>query len=260
MPHEALTRFDMARGGTRGLRLAKRVLRGWYLRRVDRIVVSSELERRDSGLDDDPRTIAIPHPVLDETVPAPAAAPALGGALRIGFLGRLDPKKNLHRLVKALATAPDARLIVGGDGDPVYRADIEALIARHGVADRVTWLGFVGAAAKPEFFRTVDVVAMPSEFECFGLVAAEALGAGTPVILSPTVGIAELIADADCAAIVPPRSDALAACFRRLGDRAELTRWRTNARRVALELFSFAAHGTRLRETYETLIEDYRAR
>jgi glycosyltransferase involved in cell wall biosynthesis len=259
MPHEALTDFDMARGGNQGLRLAKRWLRGWYLRRVDRIVVSSALERRDSRLDDDPRTLAIPHPVLDETAFAPPPATP-DDALRIGFLGRLHPKKNLHRLVKALAAAPRARLIIGGDGDPSYRAEVEAVIARHGVTDRVTWLGFIDAAGKPDFFHAVDVVAMPSEFECFGLVAAEALGAGTPVILSPTVGIADMIADADCGAIVPPRADALAACFRRLDDGVELARWRTHARTVALELFSFAAHGTRLRAAYEALCDEYRAR
>jgi len=258
MPHEALTRFDMARGGNRMLRLAKRLLRGWYLRRVDGIVVSSDLERRDSELEDDPRTIAIPHPVLDETVPAPPPAAAGSGPLRIGFLGRLDPKKNLHRLVKSLAAAPGVRLSIGGDGDPAYRGEIEAVIARHGVADRVSWLGFLDGAGKAEFFRNLDLVAMPSGFECFGLVAAEALGAGTPVILSPTVGIADMIADADCGAIVPPRSDALAACFGRLDDRVELARWRTHARQVALDLFSFAAHGTKLRETYESLIEGSR--
>src|SRR5207253_137250 len=50
MPHEALTRFDMARGGNAGLRAAKRVLRNWYLKHVDAIVTSSELESRDSEL------------------------------------------------------------------------------------------------------------------------------------------------------------------------------------------------------------------
>jgi glycosyltransferase involved in cell wall biosynthesis len=254
MPHEALTRFDMARAGTAGLRLAKHVLRRWYLARVDRIVLSSELERRDSELDDDPRALAIPHPVLDETAPTPAAAHASADGLRIGFLGRLHPKKNLHRLAKALADAPRVRLIVGGAGDDAYRAQVEAVIARHGLADRVTWLGFIDSAAKARFFETVDAVAMPSAFECFGLVAAEALGAGTPVIVSPTVGIADMIADADCGAVIPPRADALAACFRRLSDGAELARWRVNARRVALELFGFAAHGARLRAVYEELV------
>jgi len=254
MPHEALTRFDMARGGSAALRLAKRVLRDWYLRRVDRIVLSSALERTDSRLDDDARALAIPHPVLDETLPAPDPGGAPGATLRVGFLGRLDPKKNLHRLAKALADAPAAELVIGGDGDPAYRAEVEAVIARHGVASRVAWRGFVTGEAKAAFFRDVDVIAMPSAFECFGLVAAEALGAGKPVILSPTVGIADMIAGAECGAVVPPRADALAACLRRLADGIELTRWRANARRVALELFSFAAHGARLRETYAELV------
>jgi glycosyltransferase involved in cell wall biosynthesis len=254
MPHETLTRFDMARAGHAGLRLAKRRLRTWYLARVDRIVVSSALERRDSELDDDPRAVAVPHPVLDETAPAPPAVRRPAGALRIGFLGRLHPKKNLHRLAKALADAPGVQLTIGGAGDDAYRAEVDAVIARHGLADRVTWLGFLDSAGKARFFATVDAVAMPSEFECFGMVAAEALGAGTPVIVSPTVGIADMIDDADCGAIVPPRADALAACFRRLADGVELTRWRANARRVALDLFGFAGHGARLRAVYEDLI------
>ena len=255
MPHEGLTAFDMAHGP----RLAKRVLRRWYLKRVDRIVVSSELERLDSGLDGDARARAIPHPVLDEAAPARTSVHRPGDGLRVGFLGRLDPKKNLHRLAAALADAPGARLIIGGAGDDAYRAEITALIARHGVADRVTWLGFLDAALKPGFFDSVDVVVMPSAFECFGLVAAEALGAGTPVIVSPTVGVADMIASADCGTIVPPRADALAACLRRLADGVELARWRANARRVALDLFSFAAHGARLRAVYEDLAAERRA-
>jgi len=59
-----------------------------------------------------------------------------------------------------------------------------------------------------------------------------------------------MIVDRDCGTIIPPRADALGVCFRDLADGSELARWRANARRVALELFSFAAHGERLREAY----------
>ena len=128
------------------------------------------------------------------------------------------------------------------------------MIARHNVGDRVEWLGFVDAAAKPGFFQSIDALAMPSAFECFGLVAAEALGAGVPVIVSPTVGVADMIADADCGTIVPPRADALAACLRSLGDGVELARWRANARPAALRLFSFGAHGACLRDLYDAMI------
>jgi glycosyltransferase involved in cell wall biosynthesis len=251
MPHEALTRFDMARGRNAALRIAKSVLRGWYLSRLDQIIVSSELERLNSELEHFPGTVTIPHPVIDETAPAPAAPPPrANGPLHLGFLGRFDPKKNLHRLVRALASAPGVQLSIAGGGDERYRAAILDLIVRHKLDDRVTWLGFLSGGAKQQFFQRVDAVVMPSEFECFGMVAAEALGAGTPVILSPTVGVADMIVDRDCGTIIPPRADALGFCFRDLADGAELARWRTNARRVALELFSFAAHGTRLRDAY----------
>lgn len=253
MPHEALTRFDMARGRNAGLRAAKRVLRRWYLARLDRIILSSDLERTDSELDDHPGAVTIPHPVLDETLQAPMTARPQHAGLHLGFLGRFDGKKNLHVLVRALADAPGVRLSIGGGGDPTYRASIEALIARHDLADRIAWLGFIGAEAKRAFFADVDAVVMPSAFECFGLVAAEALGAGTPVVVSPTVGVADMIADRDCGAIVPPRADALAACFRRLADGVELARWRANARPTALALFSYAAHGTALRAVYQEL-------
>ena len=251
MPHEALTRFDMARGRNAALRIGKSMLRGWYLGRLDRIIVSSELERLNSELEHFPGTVTIPHPVIDEALPAPEPAPPRAeGPLHLGFLGRFDRKKNLHRLVRALAHAPGVQLSIAGGGEEPYRAEILELVARHKLDDRVSWLGFLGGEAKQQFFRRVDAVVMPSEFECFGMVAAEALGAGTPVILSPTVGVADMIVDRDCGTIIPPRADALGFCFRELADRVELARWRTNARRVALELFSFAAHGGRLRAAY----------
>jgi glycosyltransferase involved in cell wall biosynthesis len=144
--------------------------------------------------------------------------------------------------------------VIGGGGSEAYRAEIEVAVARHGLTDRVTWLGFVEAAGKAAFFAGVDAIAMPSAFECFGLVAAEALGAGLPVILSPTVGIAELIAGDDCGVVVPPRADALAACFRRLQAGDELTRWRGNTRKTALDRFSLAAHGAQLRALYRDVV------
>src|SRR5258705_3250 len=108
----ATAAVSLARGGNAALRRAKRHLRDWYLRHVDRIVVSSDLEARDSALGDDPRCIALAHPVLDESL-APSAPPesrSPGAPLRVGFLGRFHPKKNLHLLVEALAGAPGAQL------------------------------------------------------------------------------------------------------------------------------------------------------
>jgi glycosyltransferase involved in cell wall biosynthesis len=51
----------------------------------------------------------------------------------------------------------------------------------------------VNAAGKDDFFASIDVLAMPSQFESFGIVAVESMMRGVPVILSPTTGVAELV-------------------------------------------------------------------
>lgn len=253
MPHEGLTRFDMARAGNGWLKHAKRLLRWWYRMKTDRFVVASELERLDSQLPERV-AVAIPHPVLDERLPPPAprAFPA-EGAYTVGFLGRIHPKKNLHRLIRALPLVPDVRLIIGGDGPEAEKSRLEDLISHHELEDRVEWRGFVAAPDKARFFRDIDLIAMPSEFECFGLVAAEALGQGVPVLVSPTVGIAESVFASGCGLVVPPRPDAIAVALTKLGKDGLLARCAAAARDTALAHFSFAAHGAALAALYAGL-------
>jgi glycosyltransferase involved in cell wall biosynthesis len=253
MPHEGLTRFDMARAGNGWLKQAKRVLRWWYRLKTDRFILASELERLDSALPER-SAVAIPHPVLDERLPAPAprSFPA-DGPYTVGFLGRIHPKKNLHRLIRALPLVPDLRLVIGGDGPEREKSRLEDLISHHQLEDRVEWRGFVAAADKARFFREVDLIAMPSEFECFGLVAAEALGEGVPVLVSPTVGLAEWVEAGECGLVVPPRADAIAVALAKLGKDGLLARCAAKARATALRHFSFAAHGRALATLYADL-------
>ena len=253
MPHEGLTRFDMARAGNGWLKRAKRVLRWWYRLKTDRFLVASELERLDSALPER-SAIAIPHPVLDERLPAPAPRRfPVDGPYTVGFLGRIHPKKNLHRLIRALPLVPELRLIIGGDGPEREKSRLEDLISHHKLEDRVEWRGFIAAADKARFFRAIDLLAMPSQFECFGLVAAEALGEGVPVLVSPTVGLAEWVQAGECGLVVPPRADAIAVALTKLGKDGLLARCAANARDTALAHFSFAAHGQALAALYADL-------
>ena len=253
MPHEGLTRFDMSQAGTKWLKRAKRLLRLWYVLKADRFIVASELERLDSNLSPRRATV-IPHPVFDEQAPPPAPRdfPA-DGAYRVGFLGRIHAKKNLHRLIRALPLVPSLRLVIGGDGPEAEKSRLEDLVAHHRLEDRVEWRGFVQAPDKERFLREVDLVAMPSQFECFGLVAAEALAQGTPVLVSPTVGVAEWVQAEECGLVVPPRADAIAVALAKLGKDGLLGRHARHARDTALRHFSFAAHGRALAQLYADL-------
>ncbi len=100
------------------------------------------------------------------------------------YLGRLEiAQKGLDLLLRAYAEAAprlDARLRIAGDGPD--EAELRALADRLGVADRVDWLGRVDGAARFDLLAGARLVCMPSRYETFGMVAAEALATGTPVL------------------------------------------------------------------------------
>jgi glycosyltransferase involved in cell wall biosynthesis len=251
MPHEGLTRFDMSRGGNAMLIRLKALLRRYYVRHSAAIILSSELERLDSRLD---HATVIAHPVFDERRAfEPPTAHAADDPITIGFLGRFHKKKNLHLLIDAMALAPAIHLRIGGSGNPDFTRSLEARVERHRLGERVTWLGFVAAEAKHDFYRSVDLIAMPSQFECFGLVGAEAMAEGVPVLVSPTVGIAEDVSAGECGLVIPARPDAIGVALARL-KRPMLAEWGAAARQVALGHYSLSAHGERLKALYTELI------
>lgn len=100
------------------------------------------------------------------------------------YLGRLEiAQKGLDLLLRAYAQAAphiDAELHIAGDG-PDERT-LRALAAELGIADRVRWLGRVAGHARFDLLAGARLVCMPSRYETFGMVAAEALATGTPVL------------------------------------------------------------------------------
>ena len=262
--HETLTDFDIARSGL-AARAAKRVLRQLYLRSFDLVVLSSLLELRDSRPGTARARSAVLHHPIDGANgalrPSPAQ-PGSDGGLRLGFLGRFDPKKNLDVLIRAVASLPPAvTLRVAGDGEPALRASLRRLAAETDAADRIEWLGFLGEAEKPIFFGSIDLLVMPSAYECFGLGAAEALAAGLPVIVSPRTGVAEVVEAYDCGLVVPPTVGELSRALVSLLEQPAHLRELAARAPVAVEReLSPAVHGERLRHEYERLVTARSAR
>jgi|SRR5271168_724591 len=117
------------------------------------------------------------------------------------FLGRLSIKKSPELLLKAFAELPEqiggkqVKLVFAGPDEGGQRERLEQSAKQLGIASRVHFCGPVFGEAKWAAYRDADVFVLPSQNENFGNTAAEAIAAGTPVIVSDQCGIAPLLKD-----------------------------------------------------------------
>ena len=114
------------------------------------------------------------------------------------FAGRVQLLKGPDVLVRALPLlGPDVRLVVlgGASGRPTAVRELEALAHQCGVRDRVLVHPPVSRDQLADWYRTADVVAVPSHNESFGLVAAEAQACGTPVVAAAVGGLRTVVLD-----------------------------------------------------------------
>jgi glycosyltransferase involved in cell wall biosynthesis len=109
------------------------------------------------------------------------------------FLGRLHPKKGCDLLIQAFAEVclRDERLhlVVAGPDEAGSEPSLRALGRTLGVAERITWTGMLSGDAKWGAYRVADAFALTSHSENFGIVVAEALACGVPVLISDKVNI-----------------------------------------------------------------------
>jgi glycosyltransferase involved in cell wall biosynthesis len=245
--HESLTDFDLAKSSLVE-RVVKRAIRAVFLRAFDLVVVASDLERASSGATS--RMVVIPHAVAGAG--ESSSRPVAGDGLRVGTLARIHPKKNFEVLIDALALLPDATLIVGGDGPEEYRNVLAARAEALGVENRIDWRGFVDAEGKAQLLADIDVFALPSAYECFGVAVVEAMRAAIPVVVSPTVGVAPFVSHTECGYVVDPEASAVAEAVRRAADsRGELG---SRGATAAAAEFGYERHGARLAECFLRLL------
>ncbi|TWO72109.1 glycosyltransferase family 4 protein [Caenimonas sedimenti] len=167
--------------------------------RADRILAVSQSTARDiaAGFPAAAARTVVVHEGLSP-LPEPAGADALAAlGLRLPyvlFVGTIEPRKNLQRLIEAFgavrgsSTAPLQLAVVGAAG---WGADIAESAHRHG-ADQVVVLGRVSDATLATLYRHALCLAMPSLYEGFGLPLLEAMSFGTPVLASDTSSMPEV--------------------------------------------------------------------
>ena len=191
---------------------------------------------------------------------APYPPPPTDGPPTVGYLGRLEPYKGVQDLLEAIAILsrqePKLRLTVAGAGG--YRSTLEARARALGVSDRVEWRGDVRGAEKEDWFRSINVLAVPSNvWENFGLVALEALTRGRPVVATDFGGLPDIVQDGETGRLVPVSDPGrLAEALREtLADRDRSARWAAEGRRRALERFTPELHVARLLDVYRAVLD-----
>ncbi|MDE2483080.1 MAG: glycosyltransferase [bacterium] len=216
-----------------------------------------ELFARDYGLVP-PRLAVVPAGVdLARFRPGDVAETrrALGVPERgryVGYVGRLTREKGIDELISAFAllraNGTEAGLLVVGGAQRGSRVpELRALAARFGVAEHVHFLGAIPNARVADAFRAADVVAVPSHYEAFGLVALEARACGVPVVASDVGGLRDLVTPASGGARVAPGD--LAGWARELGaalEPGELQRRRARVLHEGVGPYSWTSIASRI--------------
>jgi glycogen synthase len=183
------------------------------------------------------------------------------GERLIAAVGRLTSQKGFDDLIRALPVVqksiPGAKLLVMGDG--YMRGELEALAKGEGVAARTTFAGFVSDDDLVDAIKSSDMVAVPSRFEPFGIIALEAMAAGVPVVVSRVGGLAEIVEDGIDGLEVDPNSphSIAEATIRLLSDQALASRLTARAREK-VKTYNWKRWAEKTLEVYEAAVGEAR--
>lgn len=163
----------------------------WILRHAGRVIVLSPHWRQVVGaLEPRARVEQLGNPVH---VPA-TLAPMRDPARTVLFLGRLQPKKGIFDLLRAIpairAAHPQTRFVLAGDGE---MDAVRTLAAELGVSDAIEMPGWVDGEAKQRLLAQADIFVLPSHFEALSVGLLEAMSGGVPIVSTRVGGIPDLI-------------------------------------------------------------------
>jgi glycosyltransferase involved in cell wall biosynthesis len=121
--------------------------------------------------------------------------PVLKGKKVILFLSRLSWKKGLDILVEAFDIVAreerNVHLLIVGPDENDYRKKISKWLSNKGIEDKVTFTGMLEGVEKNDAYVVGDIFTLPSYSENFGMVVAEAMASGMPVVISDQVGLCD---------------------------------------------------------------------
>jgi glycosyltransferase involved in cell wall biosynthesis len=176
------------------------------------------------------------------------------------FVGRMVYEKGVHVLVNAapkVLEKANAKFIIVGNG---YMKDqLSTIVNNTGLAHKVMFTGFVDDETLRKLQKCADVSVVPSLFEPFGIVALEAMAAKSPVVVSDTGGLSEIVNhDVDGVKAYTGNPDSLAWGINRvLTDEVYANTLRTNAYRKIQEKYNWDKIAQQTLTMYENILNEY---
>jgi len=181
----------------------------------DRVITVSDFSRRQlisafdlppTKVDVVPNGVATKYRPQVKKVKRPQSLPKKDNEIILLYLGSLKPRKNLLFLLDVFAEVHREEaatfLIIGGKG--AQEAELKRHAQELGIRDSVAFPGYIAEGEKVVYYKLADIFVLPSLLEGFGLVAAEAMACGKPVVASNTSSLPEVVVDGKTGFLADP--------------------------------------------------------
>jgi len=195
--------------------------------------------------------VAAPDPAVRQRFAGP-------GEKILFFIGRLVREKGVQVLLGALPQIrerfPDVRVIIAGQGP--YGEELHRLSVHLGLDRQVTFAGYIDEETRNQLYAQADLAIFPSLYEPFGLVALEAMAAGTPVVVGDSGGFAETVEHGVNGVRVPAENASALAeqVCTLLGDPELGRRLARRALQDVSDNYSWASIARRYEEIYQQIV------
>jgi glycosyltransferase involved in cell wall biosynthesis len=174
------------------------------------------------------------------------------------FVGRLVHEKGPHILISAASLLKESGIKFNIVGEGAMKPFLEDMSRKSGLSDCVSFLGHVTDARLAELYCRSYVCVFPSLYEPFGIVALEAMSAGTPVIASKTGGLDEIVEDGvNGLKFTPGSAESLAKVVQLLLERPDLRPRLVENGRATLRKYSWSLVAEKTRSIYRSVADEY---
>ena len=167
------------------------------------------------------------------------------------YLGRVNWKKGLDRLISAMTLVDGIDLVIAGNDEDDYRRSLETLAHKLNVTPRTKFIGPVTGARKWALLRQAHMLLLPSYSENFGMVVLEAMAVGCPVVVTAEVGLAAAVNASGAGLVVEGNPEKLATAIATLeSDESRRKQMGDAGRKTAAEQFSWTSIAAKMESLY----------